>query len=385
MAPLPGAEWRRPERKSGGGAAVDDGDEQHARGGGGGEVKLLHSFAAHKAAINTARWNSLGKYILTASSDRAISLWNAGSGPPCIKTYAGHSHDVHALDIAPDNATFASGGDDKSVLLWDVATAAIVRRFNQHVGRINDVRFAGAGASAGGGGEATHASNASTGNSVLLAAGFDTVVRAYDLRAANWRPIMEMKEAKDSITALALGKSTIFSASADGVIRSYDLRKGEIREDVFNKPIVSLTPNRNRSLLLVSTLDSTHRVLDLSDGTVLQTLRGHRNLSNRCHSVFTPDEASVLAGDETGILWRWDLLTADGAPVKPDQILSTKTAYGDRRRAADAPTRDPNAVQIAADVAHSRAVLWTEMSPIQNSGLCLTAGADGVLKIWQFS
>ncbi|KAL9940911.1 hypothetical protein V8E36_000399 [Tilletia maclaganii] len=385
MAPLPGAEWRRPERSRAstsshrtngeGQSATLDGDDSASLDEN--EVKLVHSFAAHKASIHVARWNTLGKYILTAGSDRAINLWNASSGPPCIKTYSGHSHDVHALDIAPDNATFASGGEDKSVLVWDVATANILRRFNAHVGRINDVRFAGSSS-----GEAQHAASVALGNSTLIASGFDTVVRIYDLRAQNWRPIMEMKDAKDSITTLAVGKSIIFSGSSDGVVRSYDLRKGELREDVFNKPIISLSPNRNRSLLLVSTLDSTHRILDLSDGAVLQTLKGHRNSTYRCHSVFSPDEGSVLAGDETGILWRWDVLNADGAPVKPEQILSTRTAYGDRRSAN--ANKNSSAVQIAAEVAHSRPVLWTEISPAQNSRLCLTAGADSVLKIWEF-
>ncbi|CAD6888413.1 unnamed protein product [Tilletia caries] len=374
MPPLPGAEWRRPERRkvsASTGEAQDD-DEGH----GANAVKFLHSFAAHKAAINVARWNSLGKYILTASSDRSVNLWNAASGPPCIRSYSGHSHDVHALEIAPDNASFASGGEDKNVLVWDVASANILHRFNQHQGRINDVRFAGAA-----GGELGHAAGTGLGHSVLFTAGFDTVTRAYDLRAKNYKPIMEMKDATDSITTLSISKSAIFTGSADGIVRSYDLRKGELREDVFATPIVSLSPNRNRSLLLVSTLDHTHRILDLSDGTVLQTLKGHRNSSYRCHSVFSSDEASVLAGDETGILWKWDILTGDGEPIKPDQVLSTKTAYGDRK--ATGADKDQRAIQIASDVAHARSVLWTEVSPAQNSTLCLTAGADAVLKIWE--
>ncbi|KAE8234687.1 hypothetical protein CF326_g266 [Tilletia indica] len=370
MPPLPGAEWRRTERRKGGEAQDDEEGES------GNAVKLLHSFVAHKAAINVARWNSLGKYILTASSDRSINLWNASSGPPSIRSYSGHSHDVYALDIAPDNASFASGGDDRNVLVWDVASANILHRFYKHVGRINDVRFAGAVSS-----EPGHAAGAGIGSSVLFTAGFDTVTRGYDLRAKDRRAIIEMKDATSSITTLAIGKSAIFTGSADGVVRTYDLRKGELREDVFSTPIVSLSPNRNRSLLLVSTLDNTHRVLDLSDGTVLQTLKGHRNSTHRCHSVFSSDEASVLAGDETGILWKWDILTGDGAPIKPGQVLSTKTPYGDRK-AANAD-KDQNAIQVASDVAHSRSVLWTEVNPAQNNTLCLTAGADAVLKIWE--
>lgn len=49
------------------------------------------------------------------------------------------------LAVTDDNARFASVGGDKTVFLWDVATAQTVRRWAGHAGRVNAVGFGGEG------------------------------------------------------------------------------------------------------------------------------------------------------------------------------------------------------------------------------------------------
>jgi WD40 repeat protein len=60
--------------------------------------------------------------------------------------------------------------------------------------------------------------------------------------------------------------------------------------------------------LLVTTLDSTVRLLDVATGQVLNTFKGHLNSSYRCRSCFTHDESTVICGDENGTLWKWDIV-----------------------------------------------------------------------------
>ena len=45
------------------------------------------------------------------------------------------------LISAHDNAKFASSGGDRSVFVWDVATAKTIRRILGHRGKINAVEF----------------------------------------------------------------------------------------------------------------------------------------------------------------------------------------------------------------------------------------------------
>lgn len=40
-----------------------------------------------------------------------------------------------------DNSHLCSGGGDKTVVLWDVATGQVVRKFRGHAGKVNTVQF----------------------------------------------------------------------------------------------------------------------------------------------------------------------------------------------------------------------------------------------------
>lgn len=323
--------------------------------------RVQRTFQAHAGAVHVARYNAGGRYLLTGGADQQIHLWNTRADAPdeldakgrsaCIQRYSAHSYEVLCLDIAPDNTRFASGGPDRAALVWDVSSGQVLRRFNAHTGRINDVRFAGANDE----------------GSVLWAAGSDTVCRAYDLRAGNaWRPIMEADEATDAILCLAMSTpTTLHTASVDGVLRTYDIRKGELRSDVIDEPITSLTPTKDGGALLVSTLDSTHRLLDMVDGSLLQTFRGHAQTQFRCHSTLTLNEALVLAGDEGGRVHAWDMLSGRSAwQAKPDYSQSVRY-----RRAPDAPVT----------------ILWTERSPDANARQFVSAASCGTVHLWEAS
>ncbi|WFD31358.1 hypothetical protein MSPP1_002393 [Malassezia sp. CBS 17886] len=321
------------------------------------QYAVAHTIQAHAGAVHVARYNRGGRYLLTGGGDQQVRLWNAHADAPpeldakgrspCIQQYTGHSYEVLCLDVAPDNARFASGGPDRAVLVWDVASGQTLRRLNAHSGRTQDVRFIGA----------------RDDGSVLLAGGSDTVLRAYDLRASGaWRPIFEAHEARDAILAIAASTSCIHTASVDGVLRTYDIRKGQLRADVIDQPISAITPTRDGAAILASTLDSTHRLLDLHDGTELQRFRGHVQTSFRCHAALAADEAQVLAGDEDGRVLAWDVVSGHRSwGERPDYSGSVR-----HRRA-------PNA---------SVAVLWTEANPDVASHGFVSASSCGTVHVW---
>lgn len=320
--------------------------------------RVRHTIQAHAGAVHVARYNAGGRYLLTGGADQQIQLWNTQSDPPpeldgkgrstSIQRYSAHSYEILCLDIAPDNTRFASGGPDRAALVWDVASGQVLRRFNAHTGRLNDVRFAGE----------QEQSN------VLYTAGSDTVCRAYDLRAANaWRPIFEADEATDAILSMALTSTTLHTGSVDGHMRTYDIRQGVLRTDVLGEPITSLTPTHDGGAMLVSTLDSTHRLLDLVDGSLLQTWTGHQQTSFRCHSTLTQDEALVLAGDEQGAVHAWDMLSGENAwKEHPDYSQSLRY-----QRSPRTPVT----------------VLWTESSPEAHTRQVVSASSCGTVHLWE--
>ncbi|KXN85324.1 WD repeat domain-containing protein 83 [Leucoagaricus sp. SymC.cos] len=288
---------------------------------------------AHKGPVNVARYSKgSAKYILTGGQDRTVRLWNANLGTE-IKAFAAHGYEVLSITVSNDNAKFASSGGDRSVFLWDVATATTTRRLSGHMGKIHVVEF-------------------NEDASVVASGSYDATVRLWDLRAQNRSPIQMLEDAKDAIQTLHVGPTSIVTGSVDGFVRTYDLRKGELRSDFIGHPVTSVVPTQDGQTLLVTSLDNHIRLMDMSTGKMLNDFTGHTNNSYRCRACFGHAEASVVCGDEKGMIWAWDLL--------------------------DAKLLDPN----PPPKAHSKVITWAEHHPSDPNEI-VTSSADGTAKVWR--
>lgn len=310
--------------------------------------QLKQTLSNHTGPVNVVRYNNQSsKYCLSGGADRSIRLWNPSTGKE-VKVYKGHAYEVLSLDIAPDNATFASAGGDKAVLIWDVSSGTVIRRLQGHFGKVNAVKFGGSGAGA-----------KDSGANVLVSGSFDSKVMVWDMRAQARLPMQTFQEARDSITSIAIPASIpeILVGSVDGNVRTYDLRMGKKIEDTIGAPVTSVVPSPTapKDSVLISSLDSSLRLMDRSNGKLLATFASpaFKNTSYRSQCAFGYGESTVMAGDESGNLWVWGVIEAK--PVIP----------GGRK-------------------IHSKVITWIEPHPTKSDEL-LTASADGTVKVWGYA
>ena len=89
--------------------------------GGNDEEQINEKFKA-KAALLKEKSTLMNKeYLLSASRDKLIMLWDV-IGAVCIKTFYGHDNWVRDLAEHPNGKYFVSCSDDKSIRLWDLKT-----------------------------------------------------------------------------------------------------------------------------------------------------------------------------------------------------------------------------------------------------------------------
>ena len=199
---------------------------------------------------------------MTGSTDRQIRIFNPSSassqnknkqGP--IQTYSAHGYEVLDLAVTEGNDKFISVGGDKTVFLWDVATAQTLRRWNGHAGRVNSCAWGGAE------------------ESVAVTGSYDSTVKMWDTKSRSERPLMTLTDAKDSISSVQVTGWEIVAGSVDGRVRTYDIRTGQMDADVIGHPVTSVSVAKTNDSYLVSTLDSTIRLMDKRDGKLLQAFR----------------------------------------------------------------------------------------------------------------
>ena len=63
-----------------------------------------------------------GKTLASGSNDGTVRLWDVATGRPIGEPLTGHTGLVYSVAFSPDGKTLASGSGDGTVRLWDVAT-----------------------------------------------------------------------------------------------------------------------------------------------------------------------------------------------------------------------------------------------------------------------
>lgn len=126
-----------------------------------------------------------------------------------------------------------------------------------------------------------------------------------------------------------------------------------INTSTLSEPVSSISISSDNTTVLVSTLPSTLRLIDLSTGELLQTFRdaSFTNENYRIHSTFTHNEDCVVAGDEKGQLLVWEVV--DGKVVR--RITSTTS---------------------------TKSILWVERRPGKGGGI-IAASADGTMELYR--
>lgn len=226
---------------------------------------------------------------MVAGNDKKINLFNAGSAAH-VKTYEAHGYEITDLAIAHDNARFASVGGDKLVFYWDVASAVTIRRFAGHFQRNNCVAF-------------------NDDASVVASGSYDATVRLWDTKSNSGVPIQVLDQAKDSVTSIVIRDRQIIAGSADGKVRTYDLRKGQLQTDTIAQPVTSIQLSSSQETVLVSSLDSSIRLLDANNGGLMSTFTGHKNQNYRVPSLYGTGDKYIVSGSEDGRVFFWEAET----------------------------------------------------------------------------
>ena len=76
----------------------------------------------------------------------------------------------------------------------------------------------------------------------------------------------------------------------------------------FPDPVTSVQQTRDANAVLVSSLDSTIRLIDKINGQLLQSYKGHTNYDLRIRSSLGLTDSAMVSGSEDGSIYAWDLL-----------------------------------------------------------------------------
>ncbi len=97
-----------------------------------------------QCAIHDLAFSPDGRQLLSTGPDRAVRLWDLESGRE-VRRLEAHSRAVAALAYSPDGSLLATAGFDQTIRLWDVATWQVRATLHGHLDEVWSVAFSADG------------------------------------------------------------------------------------------------------------------------------------------------------------------------------------------------------------------------------------------------
>ena len=198
----------------------------------------------------------------------------------------GHTKAINVLAVFPDGR-IVSGGDDKTLRVWDSATGRCLTVLEGHTGSINCFTILKSGKVASG--------------------SFDSTIRVWDIATGTCLPPMRHGGSVKCIQELS--DEQIISASSYGTICVWDVNSRTcVREIPGHQLSVNCLTRLQNGWIVSGSSDSTLKVWEPSTGDCMHVLDKHTDIVT-CVSIIRDN--IIISGSRDGTLCVWDAYSGD--------------------------------------------------------------------------
>ncbi|KAG9397309.1 WD domain G-beta repeat [Carpediemonas membranifera] len=229
-------------------------------------------FVGHRSLVSSVCITSDDRFIVSASFDQSIRIWNTFTAG-CVHLLKGaHSDGILTADLSPDDKYIVSGGMDRVVVLWDFKAASFLRLLAGHQHWVRVVRF-------------------SPDSQWFVSGGLDGFVLVWNVKdvveshPAKVKPRHVIEAHKDYVLDVAFGvhpaanQPIIASTSRDGSIKFWNYVTGEAVGVPMrpNSWALSVSFSANSRILAAGSLDSNISLYDTMTQDMLRQLKVHND------------------------------------------------------------------------------------------------------------
>jgi WD40 repeat protein len=168
--------------------------------------KERQRFVGHNAPIERLALSPDGKVLASSCLGGTLRLWDTGTGKEIRSVPIDPGYRVLAMTFSPDSKQFAfNNRSDKGIQLVDVAGGNVVRTFQGHKDKVNELIFTPDGTK-------------------LISGSADRTIRVWDV--ASGKEVHRYGDEKGEVRCLALapdGKTLTYGTHPDGMVHIWDL------------------------------------------------------------------------------------------------------------------------------------------------------------------
>ncbi|VDM95091.1 unnamed protein product [Thelazia callipaeda] len=101
----------------------------------------MKTLKGHDHNISSIAFLPSGDYLLSASRDHLIKMWEVATGY-CVRTFAGHSEWVRMVRVHHEGNIFASCSNDQTICIWNTSSKECKMQFFDHEHVVECIQWA---------------------------------------------------------------------------------------------------------------------------------------------------------------------------------------------------------------------------------------------------
>jgi WD40 repeat protein len=248
-------------------------------------LKTVDTLKAHTASVSSLDTNLNGTQLVSGGEDFSLIVWDVLSGKQVANT-PGFSK-RYAVAFAPDGIHIGSGNADGTLRIWDSQAnkEQIVAKSNGAI-VITSVAFSPDGL-------------------VIAAGSTDGLVRTWDSKTG--APQLTLRGHSGAVTSVKYSPDglRLISAGTDGSIRLWEAKTGNRLGLFSGDRITKIAISPDGSLIASASFDTTVSLWDVQKGTLKAILNGHTNTVNSVS--FSPDGTLLASASLDGTVRIWNV------------------------------------------------------------------------------